>query len=153
LPPIAALLAGDHVDLRHALGLLTRSVEEERAESDEERASWVAALVERGLVAPDASVDELVMAMHAYLGLTPARLRAVWLPDVVGDRRPANQPGTVEGYPSWRLPISDSSGRPVTLEEIQVAPGAETLARAISRQGPSVTVGLSEEPNHKPRET
>jgi 4-alpha-glucanotransferase len=109
--------------------------------------------VEQGLVEPDAPVEDLVVALHAYLGLTPARLRAIWLPDVVGDRRPANQPGTVEGYPSWRLPIADASGRPVTLEEIEAAPGAETLARAISRSWPSVTVGLSEEPNHTPRET
>lgn len=153
LPPTAALLGADFVDLRHALGLLTRPVEAEREQAIAERDSWVEALVSRGLVAPDAPVKDQVVAMHAYLGQTPSLLRAVWLPDVVGDLRPANQPGTADGYPSWRLPISDGSGDPVSLEAIERAAGARILARSISPRAASVTVSLSDESNHNPRES
>ena len=38
LPPTAGYLAGDHVRLRHQLGLLTRALDEELAADEAERA-------------------------------------------------------------------------------------------------------------------
>ena len=40
------------------------------------------------------------------------------LPDIVGDRRAQNQPGTDQEYPNWRVPVTDGAGRPVTLEQV-----------------------------------
>ena len=53
LPPTAGYLAGEHIRIRDALGLLTRSVDEERAVDEADRASWLDLLVERGWLAAD----------------------------------------------------------------------------------------------------
>lgn len=50
LPPTAARLTGEHVALRHRLGLLTRSLEEERAEAAADAEEWLALLGELGLL-------------------------------------------------------------------------------------------------------
>jgi 4-alpha-glucanotransferase len=54
----------------------------------------------------------------------------VSLPDVVGDRRAQNQPGTDQEYPNWRVPITDGAGRPVTLEALMQ--GSELLDRLVA---------------------
>ncbi|MGH8866495.1 MAG: 4-alpha-glucanotransferase [Actinomycetes bacterium] len=131
LPPTAGYLAGEHVRIRAELGLLTRPVEEVWAADEAHRAAWVDALRLCGLLDEDASEQETVRALHAYLGRTPCRLLGVALPDAVGDRRPQNQPGTVDEYPNWRLPMADGQGRPVLLEDVKRGPGAAALARAL----------------------
>ena len=40
------------------------------------------------------------------------------LPDVVGDHRAQNQPGTDQEYPNWRIPLGDAAGRSVPLENL-----------------------------------
>ncbi len=77
LPPTAGYLAGDHVRLRHDLGLLTRPLEEEVAADDAERESWLAEVRNRGLLADDADVEETVLALHAlpHPDPVPAALR------------------------------------------------------------------------------
>ncbi|MDR0783898.1 MAG: hypothetical protein LBE83_09115, partial [Propionibacteriaceae bacterium] len=47
-----------------------------------------------------------------------ARLKCVALTDVVGERRIQNQPGTIDEYPNWRVPLGDETGRRLTLEQI-----------------------------------
>src|SRR3954452_18842268 len=64
LPPTAGYLAGDHVRLRHRLGLLTRSLDEELAADQVEQTAWLDAMRDRGLLAPDADRDEIVLALH-----------------------------------------------------------------------------------------
>ncbi|MBL1080647.1 4-alpha-glucanotransferase [Streptomyces actinomycinicus] len=124
LPPTAARLTGDHVDLRDRLGLLTRSAAEERAEATADAAEWLALLGSLGLLdtpaagPPGSDEEEEIRAVHRFLLRTPARLIGVWLPDGVGDRRPQNLPGTWDQYPNWRLPIADRDGRPVPLEDL-----------------------------------
>jgi len=54
------------------------------------------------------------------------------LPDVVGDRRPVNQPGTIDEYPNWRVPMADEKERPVLLEELMTSPVASRLARLVT---------------------
>jgi 4-alpha-glucanotransferase len=157
LPSTAARLSGEHVELRHRLGLLTRPLEEEQAEDEAEREEWLGELAREGLlnVAPygegPAADDEegafpdggepagfegvlpaAVVALHRYLLRTPARLVGVWLPDVVGDPRPQNLPGTYDEYPNWRLPVADGSGRPVSLERLAEARGAVELAEVLN---------------------
>ncbi|MFJ9730942.1 4-alpha-glucanotransferase [Streptomyces sp. NPDC101171] len=140
LPPTAARLTGDHVGLRDRLGLLTRSAAEESAEAAADTAEWLALLGSLGLLdspaaGPPGSDEEAeIQGVHRFLLRTPARLVGVWLPDGVGDRRPQNLPGTWDEYPNWRLPVADSDGRPVTLEELAASPRLRALLDVL-RQG------------------
>jgi 4-alpha-glucanotransferase len=158
LPPTAGYLTGEHVELRYELGLLERPIEEERRTDEAARVAWLNALVdadlldadvvaavtkvaEPGTVSPrrdnfhtrvEPYVDRIVDGLYAYLAATPARLIGIYLPDVVGDRRPVNQPGTVDEYPNWRVPMADEKERPVLLEELMASPRAARLARLVS---------------------
>jgi 4-alpha-glucanotransferase len=119
LPPTATYLAGGHVMLRHDLGLLTRPLAEEVAADQHERAAWLDELVRAGeLGAVDADPDEVVAALHRYLGRAPSRLLCLALTDAVGDRRTQNQPGTIDEYPNWRVPLSRADGSPMLLEDV-----------------------------------
>ena len=53
--------------------------------------------------------------------------------DLVGDRRPVNMPGTSDEYPNWRVPLTDSDGRVVSLEGL--------VDSALARRVMSVVVG------------
>lgn len=157
LPPTAARLTGDHVELRDRLGLLTRPAAEERAEAVADAAEWLALLGSLGLVdsvgpadcvgpvdspgpvgstatgPPGTDEEAEVRAVHRFLLRTPARLIGVWLPDGVGDRRPQNLPGTCAEYPNWRLPIADREGRAVPLEELTAAPRLRALLEVFAQ--------------------
>ncbi|GGU06787.1 4-alpha-glucanotransferase [Streptomyces coeruleorubidus] len=145
LPSTAARLTGEHVALRDSLGLLTRPLEQERAEAAADTAEWLALLTELGLLngtgGTDASSEEAeIQAVHRFLLRTPARMVGVWLPDGVGDRRPQNLPGTWDQYPNWRLPIADATGRPVTLEDLAASPRLHALIEVL-RQPPDASGG------------
>jgi 4-alpha-glucanotransferase len=133
LPPTAARLTGEHVELRDRLGLLTRPVEEERAEAATDTGEWLALLSRLGLFEspgggqPTSTEEAEIQAVHRFLLRTPARMIGVWLPDTIGDRRPQNLPGTWDQYPNWRLPVADAEGRPVTLEELAASPRLHAL--------------------------
>ncbi|KAA6217700.1 4-alpha-glucanotransferase [Streptomyces filamentosus] len=130
LPSTAARLSGDHVLLRHRLGLLGGDLTRERAADAAETAEWLALLQRLGLL-PEGPGDEAaeIRAVHRFLARTPARLVGVWLPDLVGDRRPQNLPGTWDEYPNWRLPVAGPGGQPLTLERIASSPRAHALLR------------------------
>ena len=133
LPSTAARLTGEHVELRHRLDLLTRPLEEERAEAAADTGEWLAVLTRLGLLhatggGQATSEEEAeIQAVHRFLLRTPSRLVGVWLPDTVGDRRPQNLPGTWDQYPNWRLPVADAEGRAVTLEELAGSPRLHAL--------------------------
>jgi 4-alpha-glucanotransferase len=133
LPPTAGYLAGDHIRLRHDLGLLTRELDEEMAADRVEQTAWLDAMRERGLLGDDASPDETVLALHRALTFTPARLRCLALTDAVGERRTQNQPGTTAGYPNWRVPLCGPDGRPLLLEDVFASPRAAKLAEIMRR--------------------
>ena len=134
LPPTAARLTGEYVELRDRLGLLTRPLEEEQAEAAADTGEWLGLLGRLGLL-EGASEEAEVQAVHRFLLRTPARMVGVWLPDAVGDRRPQNLPGTWDEYPNWRLPVADAAGRPVTLEEIASSPRARALFDVLREGG------------------
>ncbi len=125
LPPTAGFLRDEHVRIRHELGLLARPVEDERAEAKVEREAWVRILREHGWLATadeatmDAQLDAMAVALHRALGASPARLVGISLPDVIGDRRAQNQPGTDQEYPNWRVPMTDASGHITLIEDLQ----------------------------------
>ncbi len=140
LPPTAGYLAGEHIRIRDQLGLLTRSVDEERQVDEADRASWRDLLVQRGWLAPGAvdDVPAVVAALHRALAVTPSRLLGVALTDAVGEVRAMNQPGTHVEYPNWRLPLADGDGKPVLLDDLlggDAGDLAATLAAAV-RGGP-----------------
>jgi 4-alpha-glucanotransferase len=150
LPPTAGYLAGDHVRLRDDLGLLTRSLEEELAADDAERSAWLEELRRRGALpaatvdaaqdalapdaadATDAQVQATVHALHRYLTWTPSRLISVALSDLVGDRRTQNQPGTIDEYPNWRVPLAGPNGALLPLEDVLTSPRARALAKVVN---------------------
>jgi 4-alpha-glucanotransferase len=132
LPPTAGFLAGDHVRLRDRLGLLTRPLDEEVAADDAEREAWLGEVRSRGLLPEGADVEETVLALHRYLRLTPSRLRCVALTDAVGDRRTQNQPGTIDEYPNWRVPLSGPDEKPLLLEDVLSSSRAAALADAVA---------------------
>lgn len=135
LPPTAGYLAGEHVDLRARLGLLTREVDEERRIDEAERAQVLDLLRRRSLLPDDPTERQVVEALHKLLTWAPSRLLGVQLADAVGDRRPQNQPGTNTEYPNWQMPLADGSGLPVLLEDLLTRPRALSLAEAVSRRG------------------
>jgi 4-alpha-glucanotransferase len=128
LPSTAARLTGEHIELRHRLGLLTRPLAQEQAEDAVEVTEWLG-LLERLELLPEGVEDEegTIKAVYRFLARTPAWMVGVWLPDAVGDRRPQNVPGTTDQYPNWRLPIADADGQPVTLEQLVASPRLRAL--------------------------
>ncbi|WP_328976481.1 4-alpha-glucanotransferase [Streptomyces canus] len=137
LPPTASRLTGEHVELRDGLGLLTRPLDEERAEASADAGEWLELLARLGLLhgtgggADPSSEEAQIQAVHRFLLHTPARMVGIWLPDTVGDRRPQNLPGTWDQYPNWRLPIADGEGRPVTLEDLAASPRLHALVEVL----------------------
>ncbi len=133
LPPTAGYLQGEHLAVRHELGLLTRPLEEEIAVDDAQRDAVIEELRRRGLVREGASVEDQVGALHRYLAGSPCRLVGVSVSDLVGDERTINQPGTDEEYPNWRLPLAGPDRRAVTLDELMVSRRAKRLIRCLAR--------------------
>ncbi|MET9457273.1 4-alpha-glucanotransferase [Streptomyces canus] len=137
LPPTASRLTGEHVELRDSLGLLTRPLDEERAEASADAGEWLELLARLGLLhgtgggADPSSEEAQIQAVHRFLLHTPARMVGIWLPDTVGDRRPQNLPGTWDQYPNWRLPIADGEGRVVTLEDLAASPRLHALVEVL----------------------
>ncbi|MBE1548261.1 4-alpha-glucanotransferase [Mycobacterium sp. OAS707] len=132
LPPTPGYLAGEHVRLREELGLLTRPASEELAADQAQQAAWLAELRRVGLLGDDPgvnpSVDDVVLALHRYLGRTPSKLLALSLADAVGDLRTQNQPGTTDEYPNWRVPLRGPNGRKLQLEDVFTDTRAAALA-------------------------
>ena len=136
LPPTAGYLRDEHVRIRAELDLLTTPEEVERENAARERAAWADVLRGHGWLADDvdlatdAGLDAFTVALHRAVAASPARLVGVALPDVVGDRRAQNQPGTDQEYPNWRVPMTDGDGAAVTLEDL--VGGSELLERLVA---------------------
>ena len=131
LPPTAGYLAGEHVAIRERLGLLTDPVPVVRAQAEAERDRMLAALRSRGLVGADPSEREVVEAMHRYVMATPAVLVGVALADAVGERRAQNQPGTDQEYPNWKVPLADSAGQVVLVDDLFTNARLRSLAAVL----------------------
>lgn len=130
LPPTAARLGGEHVELRHRLGLLVHPLADEQAAARTELGEWRTELTARGLLPEGAELGP--EELYAFLLATPAALVGVWLPDTVGDPRPQNLPGTWDQYPNWRLPLADGDGNPVTLDRLAAEPSTVRLTAGLT---------------------
>ncbi len=131
LPPSAGYLAGEHVTIRERLGLLTDPVPVVRAQAEAERDRMLGILRDRGLLGPDPSEREVVEALHRYVMATPSVLVGVALADAVGERRAQNQPGTDQEYPNWKVPLADSAGQVVLLDDLFANARLRSLAAVL----------------------
>ena len=153
LPPTSAYLKGEHIRIRGELGLLTGSMSDAYAAHVGEVMVWLNHARDLGLfsegdcVAFDSDlhamasggdvdwdsptrterVNRAVVALYGLLPESPAVLLGVNLPDLVGDQRAQNQPGTDREYPNWNMPLTDDSGEAVLLEDV----GSGELAQGI----------------------
>ncbi|HIW30279.1 MAG TPA: 4-alpha-glucanotransferase [Candidatus Luteococcus avicola] len=133
LPPTTGYLAGDHVRLRHQLGLLSESLDDELASDKAEQQAMLDALHQRGaLPEGDVDVEDIVLAMHRMLTWTPSKVLNAALVDAVGDRRTQNQPGTIDEYPNWRVPLTGPDGAPMMLEDVFASDRASRLAAVMN---------------------
>ena len=123
LPPTLGYLESGHVRLREALGLLLEPVDLELAAAERERTMWVERLIAFGVLDEALAGDhvEVMLAMYRYLRLTNSKVLVASLADAAGEKRAQNQPGTLDEYPNWRVPLADADGRPLKLEDLFIA--------------------------------
>jgi 4-alpha-glucanotransferase len=112
LPNATGFLRAEHVRVRAEFGALDLPVGQEQARARIER-------------------DQLVMAMHELLARTPCRLLLVAPQDLLAEVRQLNLPGTVGGYPNWRIPLL------VSLEEFCENPVVQVAIQPLRRARPS----------------
>jgi 4-alpha-glucanotransferase len=136
LPPTAGYLEGVHVDLRDSLGLLNRPVEEERA-ADTAAQQQLLSFVRETLNGDAHSkssetIQSTVEQLHSFIARTPSALLGVALTDAVGEVRTQNQPGTSDEYPNWRIPLTDSEGKVVLIDDLPGNRRFAALARSVT---------------------
>ena len=146
LPTAKGFLTEEHVRVRADLGLLATTVDAERQRARDDRRHLVAMLTAAGLLSDeDDSDDAIVVALHAALAASPARLVAASLYDVLGETRQPNLPGTTDQYPNWRLPL------PVTREDLPTHEGVRAVARLLADGRPRHPRDQRGEKGLKPR--
>ena len=119
LPPTAGYLAHDHVRLRYQLGLLTESLDSEIEADAREQSAVIKMLEDRGaLPQEDRDTEDVTLALHRFLTWTPSRVLCASLTDAAGERRTQNQPGTIDEYPNWRVPLAGPDGKRLYLEDL-----------------------------------
>ncbi len=122
LPSLAGWWRGMDVESRRRLELYPDPAmgEQEEAERAQDRRRLCAALAAEGLLPDDfpdgpeldaGRLDQLAMALHVYLGRSPAKLLMVQFEDALGLALQMNLPGTTDQHPNWRarypLPTAD----------------------------------------------
>jgi 4-alpha-glucanotransferase len=140
MPPAAAFLTGEQVTERASLGLLTRPLEDEKADAEHLVSDWLGALAAQGLLngtevgahgRPRAA--EFTAALYGYLARTPALLIGVSLAEAVGERRSQNMPGTTDEYPNWRIPLCGADGGPILVEDLPNDPVLRVVVGAVCK--------------------
>ncbi len=134
LPPTSGYLAAEHITLRSALGLLERDLNTELADEAVARDAVLRLASARGFpVSGDEPGDAVtVESLHRLIATSPSALLGLSLADAVGERRSQNQPGTVDEYPNWRVPLADERGKAVLLEDLADNKRFAALAAALS---------------------
>ncbi|MDO4259846.1 MAG: 4-alpha-glucanotransferase [Actinomycetaceae bacterium] len=134
LPPTAGYIEGVQTTLRDQLGLLVEEVDKVRADDAVELERMGVRLREYGLTSSaQPSIREQVEAMHGYIARTPARFVVAALVDAVGDKRPQNLPGTFREYPNWCVPLCDSEGLEVHVEDLPTNERLSSLMQTLDR--------------------
>ncbi|WP_094395165.1 4-alpha-glucanotransferase [Kocuria varians] len=157
LPPTAGYLEGVQLELREKLGLLARSPEEEREDARRQLETFFTAVADAGYLphGEESGQVEKIEALYRYLCDAPSLLLNVPLVDAVGEKRIQNQPGTSDEYPNWRVPLADSDGRPVMLENLPRMERVNKLVDVVNealgthRRDPKVTSRAPKQPEHR----
>lgn len=135
LAPTEGYLSGAHLVVRDRLGLLQQPLAREQAELAADLNRWRELLRRAGQLRAgegEDATEDAILALHRFLRASPARVLCAALTDAVGDRRMQNQPGTVDEYPNWRVPLTDARGAPVGLEQLRTSARAARLAAVLN---------------------
>lgn len=137
LPPTMGYLQGSHIALRERLGVLTRDAELEEADDvawQNQVISMVRGSEDLGDKRFNGDYEELMAELHRFVASTPSLLTCTSLVDMVGDIRAQNQPGTTRDmYPNWCIPLCDSTGKPVLIDDLAKHPMFKKIAEASRR--------------------
>ncbi|MFM7390220.1 MAG: 4-alpha-glucanotransferase [Vampirovibrionales bacterium] len=119
-PTLQGFWLGQDIDTRAALSLFASPEAEaqERANRPRERQQLLDALIHNGLMPEGVSHNEadypetlpwpLVKACHQFLALSPSKLQALQLEDVLGMHEQMNLPGTTTQHPNWQRKLTCS---------------------------------------------
>jgi 4-alpha-glucanotransferase len=75
-----------------------------------------------------ADANDVIRKTYAALARAPSRIVTPTLDDALAAEDRPNMPGTIDEYPSWRIPL------PLTLEQIVKDPRPRRIAKAMSRR-------------------
>jgi 4-alpha-glucanotransferase len=141
LPPSLGIVSGSNIDERLAHGVLDGDLETAVATAAAGRQRMAEFLVEQRFLQAAEQTDDAAMvdALHRYLMAVNSVLVGVNLPDLVGQTESQNLPGTSYQYPNWRLPLRNTAGQAVLLEDLTAQP---TFQRLISVIQQSAALGV-----------
>ena len=136
IPPAAGFMDGEHIRIKEELNLFTTDSSQFWIEHRNNMAKWESFLRTNGFVDETAwrrplTVEAKIEGMHRVLAHTKARLLGVSVPDIVGDVRAQNQPGTDQEYPNWRVPTCYGNGEPLLLEDFVEKADTANMAKRI----------------------
>ena len=121
----------------HDLHILSGSREDAAKERQKDRETLVAAMVDQHLLPADfptktgldsAKMEQMSLAVHAFLARSPAALMLINLDDAGRERMQLNVPGTIFEYPNWRRRLS------LRLHEIAASGFARRLIETVARE-------------------
>jgi 4-alpha-glucanotransferase len=124
LPTVAGLWSGEDLAVQSRIGLNPNA---EAAQAIRARIVALTGLDE------DATVEEVIAAVHAALAEAPSAVLLATLDDALAVAERPNVPGTVDEWPNWRLAL------PASLEEIKEDPRVRRVAEALRRRRPDVS--------------
>lgn len=152
LPTLRGFWKGSDLDTRIALKLLTASDQRGRlvVERSQDRARFLMALENEELLPEGASIHPVsvpditppyMLAIHAYLARTPARLMVVQPEDILGVIEQVNLPGSRDDqHPNWRRRL------PLDLEDWRDDARFTTMGEVMRRERGSAVLPHEEEP-------
>jgi 4-alpha-glucanotransferase len=139
LPTLKGWWIGNDIARRIEAGRTTETEAVlQRSDRKEDRQRLLNALVSAQALAPgvaqaampNAMTDEVLVAIHRFLALTPCRLLAVQLDDALGATEQANLPGTMDEHPNWRRKAA------VTIEALGEHSLFRDVVRAVAAERP-----------------
>ena len=72
-------------------------------------------------------IPSLCLTIYEYLSLTPCKLLAVSLDDIIATQDQQNMPGTIDAYPNWLRKT------PISLDKIMLNRSFFTLSKIFRR--------------------
>jgi (1->4)-alpha-D-glucan 1-alpha-D-glucosylmutase len=154
LPTLAGYWKGQDITERERLGLYPSNDKREQQilQRTQDRVRLLIALQREGLLPEGATVDpasipemmpELARAVHVYLARSSAKVVVLQPEDLIGERRQANLPGTVDQHPNWRRKLV------LDIADLAQDPRARSLFAALNDiRGP----GAKPRPDPRPSE-